>query len=86
MVFPISDLKDTKSEELSFQGANFLLYIPQTSAKFTGKLLDFLALEVLGLFFVVDHLENANNDNLYAVHMYYYRFQISVPLVWEPVP
>ena len=47
MVFPISDLKDTKSEELSFQGANFLLYIPQTSAKFTGKLLDFLALESL---------------------------------------
>ena len=47
MVFPISDLKDTKSEKLSFQGANFLLYIPQTSAKFAGKLLDFLALESL---------------------------------------
>ena len=46
-LIPISDLKDTKSEELSFQGANFLLYIPQTSAKFTGKLLDFLALESL---------------------------------------
>ena len=44
LVFTISDLKDTKS---SFRGANFLLYIPQTSPKFTGKLLDFLALESL---------------------------------------
>ena len=36
-------------------------------------MLGFHKLEGLGLFLVVDHLENENNDNLYAVHMYYFK-------------